>query len=77
MSNHVRQRDKRRGGSRSAKAARCRATRPKTFKSEEAAKKWAESQKITKYSIVNLKNPESASRKLRVVPEAVKPQEAQ
>jgi hypothetical protein len=68
MSNHVRQRDRKRGGTRSLKAARGRAKRPKTFSSEESAKKWAESQKMKNYSLVNLKSPEASGKKLRVVP---------
>jgi hypothetical protein len=67
MSNHVRQRDKRRGGSRSAKAARGRAKRPKTFKSEDAAKKWAEKQDMKKFHVVNIRNSEASSKKLKVV----------
>ena len=68
MSNHVRQRDMKRGGSRSCKADRGRAKRPKTFRTEAAAKKWAEAQKLKSFKIVNLKSDESKSQKLRVVP---------
>ena len=41
--------------------------RPKTFKTEESAKKWAELNKITKYKLENLRNSESKSSKLRIV----------
>lgn len=34
---------------------RLRKTRPKTFKSEETAKKWAESQGIEKYELKNIR----------------------
>jgi len=46
---------------------RDRAKRPKTFKSEAAAKKHAESTGRKDYKIVNLKSPEAKSKKLRIV----------
>lgn len=50
------------------KYGRDRAKRPKTFKSEEAAKKWAEENKIAKYKLVDLKE-EKNDCKIRVVAE--------
>jgi hypothetical protein len=44
-----------------------RESRPKTFKSEEQAKVWAEANGIKDYSLENLKSPESSSKKIRVV----------
>lgn len=41
--------------------------RPKTFKTEDAANTWAEKQGIKKFSLENLKSPESAEQKIRVV----------
>lgn len=51
---------------RKPKYGRDRAKRPKTFKTEEAAKKWAESQKMKGYSIVNM-HPGRKTGKIRVV----------
>ena len=45
---------------------RGRARRPKTFKTEEAAKKYAESKGIKDYTLVNLK-PASEENKFRIV----------
>ncbi len=45
---------------------RHRAKRPRTFKTEAAAKQWAEAQGIKKYEIVRLGL--GLSRKLKVVP---------
>ncbi|MFP4119307.1 MAG: hypothetical protein ACLFTH_04600 [Candidatus Woesearchaeota archaeon] len=47
---------------------RNRAPRPKTFASEEAAKKWAEAKGLKKYQLEDLR-PESQRKKIRVVPE--------
>jgi len=41
--------------------------RPKTFKTEEAAKKWAEKKGIKDYKLVNLKSPEAETKKIKVV----------
>jgi hypothetical protein len=41
--------------------------RPKSFKSEEAAKNWATANKITNYSLKNLKSPESRIKKIVVI----------
>ncbi|MEE9525513.1 MAG: hypothetical protein V3V78_02800 [Candidatus Woesearchaeota archaeon] len=41
--------------------------RPKTFATEEAAKKWAEKQGLKDYKIVNMKSPESKTKKLKVI----------
>ena len=46
---------------------RNRPVRPKTFTSEEAAKKWAEAQKLKNYSLVNLRSTESTRKKIKVV----------
>jgi hypothetical protein len=43
-----------------------RATRPKTFSSEDKAKAWAEANGIKKYSLKNLKSAESSTKKIRV-----------
>ena len=48
---------------------RNRSRRPKTFKTEEAAKFFAEKQKFKKYQLINLRNPESATKKIRIVVE--------
>ena len=34
-------------------------SRPKSFKTEDAAKKWAEANKITNYELKHLKSPQS------------------
>ena len=45
-----------------------RPARPKSFKSEEAAKKWAVAQGIKEYNLVSLKvDPTSKHKKIRVV----------
>jgi hypothetical protein len=51
---------------RKPKYGRGRPTRPKTFKTEEAAKKWAESNKIADYKLVDLKEGKK-ERKIKVV----------
>ena len=43
---------------------RDRKKRPKSFKSEDAAKKWAEANKISKYELVDL-TPGSKNNKMR------------
>ena len=43
--------------------------RPKTFKSEESAKAYAEKKGIKKYSMKNLKSPESKVKKIKIVVE--------
>ncbi|MGE0792802.1 MAG: hypothetical protein AB7V77_01320 [Candidatus Woesearchaeota archaeon] len=48
---------------------RVRANRAKTFKTEEAAKKWAEEQGFKDYKLENLKSTESTTKKLRVIVE--------
>jgi len=42
-------------------------SRPKSFKTEEAAKKWAEANKIKDYTLKNLKSSESKTKKIIVV----------
>jgi hypothetical protein len=51
---------------RKPKYGRQRAKRAKTFKSEEAAKKWAESKKMKNYELVDLKKGKK-ERKIKVV----------
>jgi hypothetical protein len=46
---------------------RHRSVRPKTFISEDAAKKYAEANKISSYELVNLKNDASSTKKFRIV----------
>lgn len=48
------------------KYGRGRAKRPKTFKSEETAKKWAEAKKIANYRLVDLKEGKK-EKKIRIV----------
>ncbi|MBT7903208.1 hypothetical protein HN587_05075 [Candidatus Woesearchaeota archaeon] len=43
--------------------------RPKTFKTEEAANTWAKAQGIGKYTLQNIKSPEAATKKIRVIAE--------
>lgn len=52
---------------RKPKYGRQRAGRPKTFKSEDTAKKWAEANKIADYELVDLKEGKKEN-KIRVVP---------
>ncbi len=44
-----------------------RKSRPKTFKSEEAAKKYAEEHNLKDYEIENLKSSDSTKKKIRIV----------
>ena len=53
------------GGAR--RGSRHRSRRPKTFSSEEAARKWAEAQELKGYTLVNLRSPENREKKIRVV----------
>ena len=48
---------------------RNRKNRPKTFKSEESAKKWAESHGIKKYRLEDLKPNSEQNSKIRVIVE--------
>ena len=41
--------------------------RPKTFKTEESAKTYAEKHGIKNYELENLKNPESETKKIKIV----------
>jgi hypothetical protein len=41
--------------------------RPKTFKTEEAAKAYALKNKIKEYTLVNLKSSEAKTKKLRIM----------
>ena len=67
MSNHVKRRDWRRGGSRSAPKPRRRKSRPKTFRNEESAIAYAKKEGIVKYTLVNLKSESASDKKLRLV----------
>ena len=49
------------------KRGRNRTNRPKTFKSEDAAKAWAKDNGIAKFEIEDLSMPSSKTRKLRLV----------
>jgi len=51
------------------KAARAkrRPARPKTFSSQEAAKKWTEAKKLKDYKIKNLRIDPKAKPKLRII----------
>jgi hypothetical protein len=66
MSNHVRQRDEKRGGSRHTKIPRYRKSRPKSFKTEESAKAWAKEQGIEKYNLRNLRSEDATVKKIIV-----------
>lgn len=46
-----------------------RQSRPKTFKTEDAAKKWAKEQGFDNFTVENMKNPESKEGKYRVIVE--------
>ena len=48
-------------------AIRTKRNRPKTFKTEESAKKYAEEQGIKSYTLFNLKNTASQTKKLRII----------
>lgn len=48
---------------------RIREFRPKTFKDEESANKWAKEQGFTDYKLENLKSTESQTKKIRVIVE--------
>ncbi len=45
-----------------------RMARPKTFKTEEAAQKWAKENGLEHFTVENLKSPEAATKKLRIIP---------
>lgn len=47
--------------------SRERSSRPKTFKSEESAKIYADKEGIKKYQLENLKSAESKTKKLRMI----------
>lgn len=59
MSVHLKKRE------RIIKGGRDRKKRPKTFKTADAAKKWAETQKISKYTVKQLRI--GLSKKFKVV----------
>lgn len=52
---------------RKPKYGRDRPERPKTFRTEEAARKWAEENKIEKYELVDMKKGQK-KKKIKVVP---------
>ncbi len=66
MSNHVKQRDWKRGGSRCTKVSRFRKKRPKTFKSVEAAHAWAKANNIKDYTLRNMRPDSAKEKKIRV-----------
>jgi hypothetical protein len=43
--------------------------KPKTFKTEESAKKYADANGIKSYTLKNLKSSESSTKKLRIIVE--------
>jgi hypothetical protein len=67
MSNHVKIRDWKRGGARSAPKPRRRSVRPKTFKTEEAAKAYASEQGLENYRLENMKADSASTKKLRIL----------
>ncbi len=67
MSNHVQIRDRKRKGARSEHTPRNRKKRPKTFKSEESAKQWAEKNNVKDVSFYNLKSDSSSRSKIRLI----------
>ena len=48
-------------------AARKRKARPRSFGSEEAARKWAEAQKITKFDLKNLRQDYASKKKIIII----------
>ncbi len=50
-----------------AAMVRPKVKRPKTFKTEESAKKYAEKHKIKDYKLVNLRSAESEDKKLKII----------
>jgi len=58
-SKRLRVKEERKGGNRKK--------RSKSFKTEDAAKKWADGKKISKYSLRNLKSPASRKKKIVIV----------
>lgn len=67
MSNHVKKRDKMRGGSRYETVPRNRKTRPKTFTTEESAKVWAKKMGITAFTLKDMTFENSPKKKIKVV----------
>ena len=47
-------------------SGRKRKVRSKTFKSEESAKRWAETNGVKNYTLENLKSTEALGKKLRI-----------
>lgn len=62
MSNKTVRRRRRQAGS-----VRPKVKRPKTFKSEESAKAYAEKNKIKDYKLINLRSSDSKDKKLKIV----------
>lgn len=67
MSNHIKKRDFRRGGSRSFKLPRFRKKRLKSFKTKEAAEKWAKDQGIKNPVIVDMHPYSNTNNKFKVM----------
>jgi hypothetical protein len=61
---------------RKPKYGRDRPERQKTFKTEEAARKWAEANKISDYVLVDMKEGKK-ERKIKVVPKQPQPKAGQ
>ena len=52
---------------RNAKRVKPRKSRPKTFKTEESAKKYAEKTKLKSYELKDLKTKESKKKKIKII----------
>lgn len=50
-----------------ADSGRERNARPKSFKSEDVAKTWAEKNNIKDYKLVNLKSEDSKKKKIKII----------
>jgi len=67
---HTRAKRKTGAGTHRAKpvaASRIRKKRPKTFSTEELAKKWAEANKVKKFKIVDLRIGDRKKKKFKIV----------
>jgi len=52
---------------RKAASIRPKVKRPKTFKTEESAKAYAEKHKIKKFTLINIRTPESSDKKIKII----------
>ena len=64
---HTREKRKLKQGTHKAGKIVKRKKRAKTFKSEESAKKWAESEGLKDYKLVNIRSEFSKDKKIKVV----------